>query len=293
MRLALLLISGLVLSACASTSAVKVTPVEIQPVTQIKSDPFVPKDVLELAEGLFEDEQFADALKEYSRLTAFDPNDEFAKLGSANCYLALGQYSQAASIFWDETISWDDELKLKDIEIGRTLSGIYTNRYEDVEKALNEGLVLSPEDGRIWNAKGQWHDGREEWMEALSAYVTALNTGSSRSGTINNMGMSLLLQGRFKEARDKFIQATDISSKTKIYDNNLRMSHMLLGDLELALENIDEAQGANIVNDAGYVAMKRGQFSLAERLFSKALEISPVFHVKAQSNLNRLRENLP
>jgi len=287
------LICGLLLGACASTSAVTVMPVEIKPVTQIKSEPFVPEEVAELAREYFAAEQFSDALKEYNRLLAFDPSDEKARLGKANSHLALGEYSKAAMIFWTDDTDWSEAIDLTEIEIGRTLSGIYTDRFDSVGKALNDGLAVDPEDGRVWNAKGQWHDGRKEWMSALSAYVTALKTGRTRSGTINNMGMSLLLQGRYEEAQRKFEQAGVISPKTEIYDNNLRMSLILLGDLEQALAGIDERRGSDLLNDAGYVAMQRGQNALAERLFLNALEISPVFHAKAQDNLDALRETLP
>lgn len=289
MRSICLFICALILSACASTPKVAVTPIEITPITQMKSEPFDAEELLKTADLYFKNENYAKALTEYSRLTSFDQDNQLAWIGEGNSLLALGVYERAANVFWDKGFVWQDDIPQSDIELGKIISGIYTDRYGSKEKALNDGLLIAPDDGRLWNAKGQLHDQTGDWMEALSCYVTSLQTGKGKSGTINNMGMSLLLQGRYDEAQEKFEQALSLSPDTQIYDNNLRMSYILMGDLSEALSDIDDVRASDIVNDAGYVAQQRGQTNFAERLYSKSLEISPVFHEKAQANLDALK----
>lgn len=291
MRRTVLITLAFILSGCAS--GVNVTPVNIQPIQQIKSDPFDPDETLVSAKKMFEQENYTGALGDFLKVSAYDPQRQDARLGMADSFLALGQYKRAARIFWHPDPAWQEGEYTQEIAVGKILSGIYTQQFDNVETAINDGMVLDPNDARLWNAKGRWHDGRREWMEALSCYVAAMELGQWRSGTINNMGMSLLMQDRTEEAKEKFLQAVDLSRDTEIYDNNLRMTHILQGNLRAALDDIADRRAANILNDAGYVAFKKDKFELAEMLFSKALEISPIFHADAQANLDLLRETAP
>ena len=281
------LISTLLFTACATTKA-EVTPVQITSVTQIKSEPFDPAETLDEAEEYFTAENYTGALQEYSRLLSFDPDHVSAKLGAGESLLALGKFKNAAQIFWDNDFEGLDPEDLERVKIGQILSGVQTDRYEKPETAIHDGFLVRSDDARLWNAKGRLHDNQGEWMESLFSYVTALDIGQLRSGTINNMGMSLLLQGRHKEALNKFYQAVSLSPDTQIYDNNLRMTHILLGDYINALNDVTETRASNLFNDAGYVAMQSGQDQLAEIFFTKALQISPVHHSKAQANLDSM-----
>ncbi len=284
-----LILTGLAILASGCASGVNYTPVNIEPVQHIKSAPFDAEATLADAQTKFEAENYRGALEDFLKVSAYEPGRQDSRLGVANSYLALGYYERAARIFWHPDPVWTDGDYANDVALGKTLSGIYTGRYDNIETAINDGMTLEPNDARLWNAKGRWHDGRGEWMDALSCYVAAMELGQSRSGTINNMGMSLLMQGRQIEAEEKFAQAVDLSPDTEIYDNNLRMVYILKGDLTQALDDISDKRAANILNDAGYVAYNRGNFSKAETLFSKALDLSPVFHADAQANLDRLR----
>ena len=281
------LISTLLLTACATTKA-EVTPVQITPITQIKSEPFDPAETLDKADKYFVAENYTGALQEYSRLLSFDPDHVSAKLGAGESLLALGKFDNAAQVFWSNDFEGLDPEVLERVKIGQILSGVQTDRYEKPETAIHDGFLVRPDDARLWNAKGRLHDNQGEWMESLFSYVRALDIGQLRSGTINNMGMSLLLQGRHKEALKKFDQAVSLSPNTQIYDNNLRMTHIILGDYIKALDDVAETRASNLFNDAGYVAMQSGRDQLAQIFFTKALQISPVHHAKAQANLDVL-----
>lgn len=288
-KVSLLLFIGSIISACA-TNKVSVTPVSIEAVEHIKSDPFDPEAIFSEAEQNFSTEDYQGALEHYAQVYAYDPTQIKALFGQAQSHLALGDYNKAARLYWDHDWTGLDPALDEKIKIGKILSGIYSERYETPVKAINDGMMLSPNDARLWNAKGQYHDRRGEWMEALAAYLEAMKTGDWRAGTVNNMGMSLLLQGRLLEAQSKFKQALELKPESRVYDNNLRMVYILDGDINTALKDLEEGRAADILNDAGYVAMKRDRTRLANRLFEKALEISPIFHAKAQENLEAIRK---
>ncbi len=276
---------SLAISACA-TQKVAITPVNIEPVEHIKSAPFDPEETFLQAQNNFSAGDYEKALGQYAQVYAYDRDQSRALFGQAQSLLAMGAYEKAARLYWEQDWTALDIALSDKLEIGKILSGIYTNRYENPTKAIHDGMMLSPDDARLWNAKGQYHDRREEWMEALSAYLEAMKTGKWRAGTINNMGMSLLLQDRLTEAQAKFEQALEIRPDSSVYDNNLRMVHILNGDILTALKDLEDRRAADVLNDAGYVAMKRDRTALARRLFEKALEISPVYHHKAQANLD-------
>jgi len=280
---------ALLISGCAS-SKFNLEDLDVRPVETVESQEFDIDAVFETASEHFADENYVLALAEYSRIMNYDPLHEAARLRVGETLLALGEYRAAYALFWDEEFTWSDRTDTDRLELGRQISGIYTDKFENIETAINDGMMINPEDPRLWNAKGQLHDRRGEWIEALSSYVLALQKSDRQSGTINNMGMSLLLQGRYEEAKGKFEQAVSMSPGTTIYDNNRRMSLILLDDLQSALEDIKVTQAADILNDAGYVAQKRGELTRADRFYSKALEISPVFHLKASTNRDALRQ---
>ncbi len=287
MRAALFIGVSVALMGCASTPKVDIAPVNIEPVQTMKSDPFDADEVFATAQKDYANENYLEALNGFRKVSAYDPDRKDALSGQANSLLALGEYQQAAKIYWAPVWTGEGSLDVS-FQIGKTLSGIYTDRYDSPMRAINDGMVLSPNDPRLWNAKGHYHDKQGEWMEALSSYVEAMKSGKWRGGTINNMGMSLLLQDRLDEAQKKFQQAINLTPHNRVYENNLRMVYILQGNLDAALDNIDEVRGADILNDAGYVAMTRGKVNVARRLFSKALDISPTYHAKAQANLDKL-----
>jgi len=281
-----LIISAAALFMAGCQTGPKITPVDIQPVTKVKSDPFDAAEVKKQAKEDLKSERYQDALNNYAKLVAFDPEDDESHIGRGQALLALGSHEKAAEVFWDEE-RWGDTPK-DEVKLGQILSGIYTDQYDIPEWALEHGLAIAPKDPRLWNAKGRLHDQKREWMVALTSYVSALESNRWTSGTVNNMGMSLLLQGRYKEARVKFKQAKKLSPKTTLYDNNYRMSLLLSGKFKKALDGVPDERAADLMNDAGYIAQTEDRPALAKMLFKRAIDVSPVHHVKATHNLESL-----
>ena len=173
---------------------------------------------------------------------------------------------------------------------GLVLAEILAGKSQDIEVRLNQALEHDRSDPRLWNALGQFHDGQAAWSAAQDAYIRALKTGKAASAVINNLGMSLLMQGRYDEAAAKFTQAITIKPSSKLYDNNQRLLMILQGDYAKALRGLGETRAAHILNDAGYIAMQKEDYTLAETLFERAIETNPTYHDKAYANLAVLKE---
>ena len=45
-------------------------------------------------------------------------------------------------------------------------------------------------------------------------------------------------------------------------------------------------------NDVGYIAMRQGDYAVAERYFEKAIRVSPRYFEEARRNLDKVQEHL-
>ncbi|HHI89226.1 MAG TPA: tetratricopeptide repeat protein, partial [Hellea balneolensis] len=164
---------------------------------------------------------------------------------------------------------------------------------QKAEVKIRQALIRQSDDVRLWNALGHISDAQNKWMQSLDAYVQALTiakkNGNNTAPAINNIGMSLLMQGRYKEAILKFEHAAEIDSDKQLYDNNKRLALILSGQLDKAVEGLSKTRQAQIYNDAGVLAVRLGKYEHAEHLYQKALEISPVWFALAEANLEDLR----
>ena len=207
--------------------------------------------------------------------------DDALRIELADCALSLGKVKQARVHY--AKLSGPRALA------GQSLSAVALGTADDPELMLNQALEQNIDDSRLWNALGHVYDKSGRYLDAQDSYIRALSAGAQPDVMISNMGMSLLLQGRYSEARDKFMQALDINPDSRTYDVNRRLSLALMGDYGAAIRFAHPDDAALIYNDAGYIAMKHGKSAIAQALFEKALDISPVYFAKAEQNLQALR----
>ena len=281
----LILAAGL--SACATTNkmdlADNITSLELAEHSEIDIEA-----TIEAAETSFKNENYAGSLELYHRVVLREPGNIEAGLGYADAALALGQSEVARQQFQNlRDLQLSDE-NLEAVEAGLALSEILSGDLDDPVAYIDVATARHSADPRLWNAKGLIHDGREEWLLALDAYVNALKTGEAHSGIINNMGMSLIKQGRFDEAQLKFEQALEIKPESRLYDNNRRLALFLDNKIRLGLKDIPDDRAASLLSDAGFIAMQQDRTALAKMLMKHAIKTAPSYHVKAVENLKTL-----
>ncbi len=298
------LIGGLALSACATTNSA--AKIEVRPITTNSSPAerqnFNAITALDEAQELQRSSDYDASYNAYSVLYKHIGSQNTPKrmradtlLGLADSSLSLSWRGDMYQIQAQELYAAiTDNINSSENHRRRAKSGALLLDFANLkpakaEKALRSALKDSPDDHRLWNALGKLHDGHEKWLDALDAYVQALtiakNSGSSTSAIVNNMGMSLLMQGRKKEALAKFKQANMANPDMPVYNNNLRLAQTLLGKTDKALKGLSETRTAQVYNDAGVIAEARGELGKARSLYMKALEISPVYFELAEKNL--------
>lgn len=162
----------------------------------------------------------------------------------------------------------------------------------DVEARIMLAIDVTPSDPRLWNALGQVYDRKQNWFSALDSYVTALRLSHDKGATVapvqNNMGMSLMMQGRTLDALQKFKQAHTAHPDVQLYDNNYRLALILSDNLGQAVEGLEGVRVAQLYNDAGFIAHGNGDEIRARKLYEKAILTSPVYFEIAEQNLKKL-----
>ncbi|MCF6274527.1 MAG: tetratricopeptide repeat protein [Robiginitomaculum sp.] len=304
------IVTCLMVSGCATTTAntTKTTEIDVRPV--VKSTGLVEAVALDVgaelsrAKKLQNASDFAASLAIYkdtlSRMVRSHPSRADVEIGLADCALALvwrgKKYAQQARRTYNiisGNVEYSDAIKRR-AKSGLLLLDLPSVPQKNGAQKLQAALDINPNDPRLWNALGEIRDKNNDWMGALDVYVNALKAakrnGTSTAAVVNNMGMSLLMQGRNKEAVSKFKQAKKANPDMPVYDNNYRLAQILSGKTNKALKGVSETRAAQIYNDAGVIAQSHGNTRQASSLYKKALEISPLYFERAEKNLTGLSE---
>ena len=276
------------LSACAATPLPTGESVNARPVTVVKSETI---DIdAKLAEGklAYRTREYAASYDAFTQALLHDRRHTIAWLGRANAALALGREDDALEAFNNVDTSDLSETEKQELLAGLSLLTMGQTKTADQEKRLLKALTFAGDDIRLWNTLGQYYDQTGQWDKSIDVYVEALKIGEGRDSIINNLGTSLMYQGRYKEALDKFKQARVIDPTSELYDNNERLIAALSGEYNSAVKGLTPKRAAWLLNDAGVIALKRGDIEIAKSLLTRATAVSPVYHVKAHANLQKI-----
>lgn len=293
------IVFSLTLIGCASTKTKQ--GADIRPVEKTQQAAFDFETLKEQAGKHFERGEYAQALQNYRdillNLSRDDAKRDDILLAYGESALGLSQknaqYLDEARLAFEQLDAKDDLTKdlTNRLVAGQALLALADN-HKDSEALLIRALKHNPDDLRLRNALGHLYDGRQSWLEALDVYVGALAvanaTGDETAAIVNNIGMSLLMQGRTKEALEKFEQAAQKAPTQDVFDNNRRMALTLLGQSTQAFENLEDPLAAQLFNDVGYIAASRGDTAKARGYYKKAIALSPHYFERAELNLAAL-----
>lgn len=193
----------------------------------------------------------------------------------------LATQAYLAAVRLDETN--DDALQ--------SLGLIYlqAKRHDEAEALLQRAVAADPLRWRAQNGIGIIADLRGEHEKAIRAYDAALGVNPGDASLLNNRGYSLYLAGKYPAAANDFAAAATqgeerawlnlglVRARQQRYSEAVRMMVRTVAD--------DVAY-----NDVGYIAMRQGDFEIAESYFQRAIEESPRYFEAAQRNLSELRD---
>ena len=150
---------------------------------------------------------------------------------------------------------------------------------------LLQAVTDDPSAWRAWNALAGEYDQRRDWVRAEAAYDHAVTDSNSNALVLNNRGYSRLLQGRFDEARQDFVDALQKKPDLAAARTNLRLALAMKGEYDRATAAGAQDDQAALLNNAGFAAMMRGDYANAEDLFNRAIAAKGVYYARASENL--------
>ena len=159
------------------------------------------------------------------------------------------------------------------------------NRADEAITTLKRAVTENPSAWRAWNALASEYDRRRDWTEAEAAYDHAITDSDSAAIALNNRGFSRLLQGRFDAARDDFVAALEKKPDLAAARTNLRLEMAMKGDYGRAIAPGVTEDQAELLNNAGFAAMMRGDYVTAEDLLARAIQVRGVYYARAADNL--------
>jgi Flp pilus assembly protein TadD len=159
------------------------------------------------------------------------------------------------------------------------------NRSNEALSTLQRAVTENPSAWRAWNALAGEYDRRRDWTQAEVAYDHAVTDSDSAAITLNNRGFSRMLQGRFDAARDDFVAALEKKPDLAAARTNLRLDEAMKGDYSRAISAGVTEDQAELLNNAGFAALMRGDYVKAEDLLNRAIQVRGVYYAKAADNL--------
>ncbi|MGH6905258.1 MAG: tetratricopeptide repeat protein [Geminicoccaceae bacterium] len=241
------------------------------------------------AEVALETRRAAQAKQLYGSILAQVPDDAEALTRMGEAEVLLGEY-RAALDHSRKAVELAGERA--DLEArarhNAGLALLFTGRPKEAEQELEAAVEADPTSWRAWSALGRARDARDAWEEARAAYEKALALNPNEGAVLNNFGMSKLSAGDPHGAAALFVRALEASPDLAAAETNLRLALALGGRYQEALAGIEAEDMPDALNNAGYAALLRGDYTQARSLFLQAIDASPGFYEPARSNLRFL-----
>jgi len=276
-------LSILTVSGCASSSPDR-SANQTAAAASAQSNQVTPA-VLALPEAAYEAGHYDEALRLYRELLVRYPNSNQVKLGIADCELASGDPSDANQLY--QELADDSSIHARVLQ-GQGVALLRLGQNGPAEKALKGAIAVDATLWRTWNALGALYDANQRWDAADQAYAKALALVPRSAAINNNLGFSLLSQGKLDNAIKSFQTALEIDPSLQPAQMNLRIALALNGHYEEAIAGV---QGPNLpatLNNVGFAAMTRGDYTKAESYFTQSVNASSSFEETASKNLQEL-----
>jgi Flp pilus assembly protein TadD len=243
--------------------------------------------VLMAADATREAGRYAEAQQIYQRLLITTPTLAGARYGAAECALALGQPDGALTLF--DGLVANSEFHARALQ-GKGLAEFALGRRDAAGQSLREATAGDATLWRAWNGLGDLADQERKPKDAAALYAKALALHPNSAMIINNIGFSLLGSGDYAQAIVEFRKALVLEPNNLTVQTNLRLALAATGDYEAALRSVPREQMPSLLNNVGYIALRRGDYAAAERYLTGAMDASGSYSTVAARNLDWLRD---
>lgn len=244
--------------------------------------PAASEGIVNQIQQALDDQRFVDAGSLLDRAIMSGTSDPRLALLGGELNLSRGRYDAALASF--KQVDAQPALRARALEgegIGMSLLG----RSDDALPVLEAAVSLNPNAWRAWNTLGVIYDRRHDWAKADVAYDHAMTASNGSPLVLNNRGFSHLSQGRLDDAAGDFVAALQKKPDFSSARNNLRLTIAMKGDYARATEGASATDRPSILNNAGFAAMARGDYSTAKNLLGQAIQAKGEYYSVAAANL--------
>lgn len=244
---------------------------------------------LEQAHAAYDRGQFEMARRLFAEVAAREPTNWGAAIGLGEALLALGEEEAAAAQFTRAA-----EGSQARAQVARAYSGLgrvhlRKGEYDKARSLLERSTTRNPSDWRTWTALGQVYDRQKDFSAAHAAYAQAQEVGAGQAVVLNDVGMSLLSEGRESEALAYFQRALAADPSLPQARQNIRLTHARDRKYSDAIAGIEEVEQPVVLNNVGYIAILNGDYDVAASLLDEAIRVSPQYNATAIANLKLLQ----
>lgn len=225
------------------------------------------------------------ALYMYVRAFDLDSENDYALMRIGQIHESRGKDALAAKAY-ATVLRFEPEHAHALQSLGLTM--VRAGRHAEALPLLERAVAADPTLWRAHNGIGIIADLAGEHASAIAAYDQALAHNPSDGSLHNNRGYSYYLNGDYPEAARDLGTAAALGVERAWANLGLVLARQ--SRYEEAVNMMSRTEDAEIAyNDVGYIAMRQGDFTVAETYFSKAIQIAPRYFAEAHRNLDELR----
>ncbi|HVU53232.1 MAG TPA: tetratricopeptide repeat protein [Polyangia bacterium] len=198
---------------------------------------------------------------------------------------------------WTPAFSYADQLhreRPRDAETLVLRGVIYRERgmWTESEKDLLEAVKLDGASPEAHAALGILYDVTFRPALAEPQHRAAVKLAPDAAGYLNNLGFSLFLRGKYREAIEQYEKAASLDPTSRRVRTNLGFACAAQGDLRRAAHEFEMGgTAAEAKNNLGFAYERRGDIKRAYDLYLEATTLDPK-STHARSNLVHVAELL-
>lgn len=167
--------------------------------------------------------------------------------------------------------------------LGKALFG--QKKYDAAEQSFSQALEYNDQSWAAFEYLGLIASHRHDFLEAHTWFEKAIELQPDRDSLVNNLAVSLYLNGKYTEALRLFNTLSKTTDERKVH-NNLALTYFRLGYYDQAMASFKKGSknAAEAYNNLGYQYLVDKQFLKAMNAFEKAIDLNPRYYVEAEKN---------
>jgi len=243
----------------------------------------VPRKMIKLSEQINTGDKlanagrFAEAIAEYQKVLAEDPNNIEAYIHLGHVYKELKRYAEAIKCFRKAASFKADVAETHD-GLGNVFKDM--GQVQEAFKEFEIANALDPENPAIMNNLGWCYQQRYEFDKAIELYKKALAKDDTLATTHTNLAICYRVKGMLNLAYEEAKKALELEPDLGFAHSEMCAIIATLGDLQKAITYCQKAvelapQAVDGYNNLGVCLEMKGDLEQALANYLKAAELNP------------------